>query len=273
MKKTIVREYRLQSPYIKAQQELTLAFLTDLHDQVTGEDGEKIFRLLEEQQPDLVLVGGDVIIGKRGCETEKAFGFLKKLSEKYPVYYASGNHEQRVIEHTEVYGDAGKEYETALKELPLVRLRNQKIQVEKNGIPLTIYGLEPEERFYDKGFRQKGMVEELKKRFGQPDSDRITVLLAHNPRYKREYLSWGADVTFSGHYHGGVMMLGKKRGAISPDFRIFPGECGGMHKKEERAVIVSAGLGEHTIPLRIHNPRELTILRISALQNEEMPVK
>ena len=80
MKKTIVREYRLQSPYIKEKQELTLAFLTDLHDQVTGEDGERIFQLLEKQHPDLVLVGGDVVVGKKGCETEKAFGFLKKLS-------------------------------------------------------------------------------------------------------------------------------------------------------------------------------------------------
>ena len=147
------------------------------------------------------------------------------------------------------------------------------MQVEKKGIPLTICGLEPDERFYEKGRRKEGMVEELEKRFGQPDPDRITILLAHNPRYKKEYLSWGATVTFCGHYHGGVMMLGKRRGAISPDFRLFPGECGGINKKGEHAVIVSAGLGEHTIPLRIHNPRELTILRICALQNRKMPVK
>lgn len=273
MKKTIVREYRLQSPYIKEKQELTLAFLTDLHDQVTGEDGERIFQLLEKQHPDLVLVGGDVVVGKKGCETEKAFGFLKKLSETYPVYYASGNHEQRIVEHPEIYGEVGKRYEAAVEELPLLRLRNRKVQVEKKGIPLTICGLEPDERFYEKGRRKEGMVEELEKRFGQPDPDRITILLAHNPRYKKEYLSWGATVTFCGHYHGGVMMLGKRRGAISPDFRIFPGECGGIHKKGEHAVIVSAGLGEHTIPLRIHNPRELTILRICALQNLKIPVK
>ena len=40
MKKTIVREYQLPSSCIKGKQELTIAFLTDLHDQVTGEDGE-----------------------------------------------------------------------------------------------------------------------------------------------------------------------------------------------------------------------------------------
>lgn len=273
MKKTIVREYQLPSSCIKGKQELTIAFLTDLHDQVTGEDGERIFHLLKEQEPDLVLVGGDVIVGKKGCDTSKAFAFLKRLSENYPVFYASGNHEQRISEHPEIYGEIGKNYEAALKELPLIRLRNQKVQLEKKGIPITVYGLELEEQFYDKGFRKDGMVKELKKHFGTPDTDRLTILLAHNPRYKKEYLSWGALMTFSGHYHGGVMMLGKKRGAIAPDFRIFPGECGGMHQKNGCAVIVSAGLGEHTIPVRIHNPRELTIVRISALQNEKMPVK
>ena len=206
-------------------------------------------------------------------DTSKAFAFLKRLSENYPVFYASGNHEQRISEHPEIYGEIGKNYEAALKELPLIRLRNQKVQLEKKGIPITVYGLEPEEQFYDKGFRKDGMIKELKKHFGIPDTDRLTILLAHNPRYKKEYLSWGASMTFSGHYHGGVMMLGKKRGAIAPDFRIFPGECGGMHQKNGCAVIVSAGLGEHTIPVRIHNPRELTIVRISALQNEKMPVK
>ena len=75
MKKTIVREYRLQFPYIKEKQELTLAFLTDLHDQVTGEDGERIFQLLEKQHPDLVLVGGDVVVGKRDVKQKKRLVF------------------------------------------------------------------------------------------------------------------------------------------------------------------------------------------------------
>ena len=75
MKKTIVREYRLQSPYIKEKQELTLAFLTDLHDQVTGEDGERIFQLLEKQHPDLVLVGGMSLSEKRDVKQKKRLVF------------------------------------------------------------------------------------------------------------------------------------------------------------------------------------------------------
>ena len=86
MKKTIVREYQLPSSCIKGKQELTIAFLTDLHDQVTGEDGERIFHLLKEQEPDLVLVGGDVIVGKKGCDTSKACAFLKRLSAEEALW-------------------------------------------------------------------------------------------------------------------------------------------------------------------------------------------
>ena len=64
-------------------------------------------------------------------------------------------------------------------------------------------------------------------------------------------------------------MLGKKRGAIAPDFRIFPGECGGMHQKNGCAVIVSAGLGDHHMPVRIGNPRELVVLHIGAGKKTE----
>lgn len=273
MKKTIVREYCLSSPYINNDQTLTIAFLTDLHDRTIGEEGERIFQMLKEQKPDLVLVGGDVIVGKKGCSTKKATAFVTKLSKQYRVYYGSGNHEQRVVSHPEIYGETGKEYEEILQKLPLTRLRNQESDIEIQGIPITIYGLEADEAFYEKGLRKKGMEEELKKQFGMPKKDRLTILLAHNPRYRKEYLSWGASLTFSGHYHGGVMMLGKKRGVISPDFRLLSGVCGGLHLKNGHAMIISAGLGEHTIPVRVHNPRELTIVRISSLQNGEISVK
>ena len=124
MKKTIqCGEYQLPSSCIKGKQELTIAFLTDLHDQVTGEDG-RIFHLLKEQEPDLVLVGGDVIVGKKGCDTSKAVAFLKRLSDNYPYFYASGIM-NNVFQNIRIYGRSGKP-QTALKELSLIRLRNQK---------------------------------------------------------------------------------------------------------------------------------------------------
>ena len=55
-----------------------------------------------------------------------------------------------------------------------------------------------------KGWYDKRAEEAL----GTPDTDRLTILLAHNPRYKKSIFLGSID-DISGHYHGGVMMLGK----------------------------------------------------------------
>lgn len=156
----------------------------------------------------------------------------------------------------------GERYDQAVKATKAVRLINERADIQVNGIPITIYGFDPDEKFYDKGFREKGMEEALGKEFGRPEQERYTILLSHTPRYGREYLNWGADLTLSGHYHGGVMMLGKKRGLVTPDFRLFSGFCGGIRSQGESHMIVSAGVGEHTIPTRIHNPREITLIEV-----------
>ena len=52
---------------------------------------------------------------------------------------------------------------------------------------------------------------------GQADSSVYTVLLAHNPDYFPQYAGWGADLTVSGHVHGGVARVPLwGRGVISP---------------------------------------------------------
>lgn len=269
MKNIIVREYKIESKEIACNQEIVIAFLTDLHNQTEGAAGDHLLSMLDMYQPDLVLVGGDVLIGKKDYPIEPAIAFMEKLSRKYRVYYANGNHEARIEKHPEIYGDMGKRYEDALDNLPLTRLKNQEVKITIGNVPICIYGFDPEERFFHKGLREKGMQEALEKTFGMPEKEGVSILLAHNPRYQKEYLSWGATVTLCGHYHGGVMMLGKKCGVITPDFCLFSRKCGGMKRIGDSSMIVSAGLGEHTIPLRIHNPRELTIVRLIALYKND----
>ena len=135
--------------------------------------------------------------------------------------------------------------------------------MEIGGCPITIYGLDLPEEYYRKGFRRKGMEGLLRETFGEPEKGRFTILLAHTPRYWREYLDWGASLTLSGHYHGGICLLGKRRGLITPDYRLLASECCGIRNRGDSSMIVSAGAGEHTVPVRIHNPREITLLEIA----------
>ncbi|MFR2718116.1 MAG: metallophosphoesterase [Ruminococcus sp.] len=262
-KKICIREYHLQcSRTLGKPGKLRLAFLTDLHNRTEGEEGERIWELLDSAAPDLVLVGGDVLVGKPGKDIRAAVDFIKALAARYPVWYANGNHEQRITKHPEEYGVMGEIYDQEMKKTSAVRLINERAKVEIRGIPVTIYGFEPEERYYEKGMRKKGIRKDLEKQFGAPEKDCYTILLSHHPRYGKEYLDWGADLTLSGHYHGGVWLLGKQRGLITPDYRPLAGFCCGMRSREDSHMIVSAGVGEHTIPIRLHNPREVTVIQI-----------
>lgn len=261
-RKIVIRRYHLNHRIKAGQGRFRIAFLTDLHNCTKDGDGERIMALLEKCRPDLVLVGGDMLVGKVHGEIQPAIQFMKCLAEKYTVFYANGNHEQRISRNPEKYGDMGEKYDHEIAKTKAVRLINQRADLELQGIPVTVYGFEPDEHYYDKGFRKKGMVEELEKTFGKPEPDRYTILLSHTPAYGREYLQWGADLTLSGHYHGGVVLLGKKRGLATPDFHIFSEYCCGIRSSNTFSMIVSAGLGEHSVPVRIFNPRELTIVDV-----------
>lgn len=76
------------------------------------------------------------------------------------------------------------------------------------------------------------------------------MLLAHNPMFFSVYKEWGADLTFSGHLHGGYIRIPGIGGVISPQFQLFPKYDRGIFEEEGHTLCVSAGLGDHTISPR-----------------------
>ena len=64
--------------------------------------------------------------------------------------------------------------------------------------------------------------------------------------------------------HGGVLRFSRHIGTISPQLMPFPRYCCGDFYQDGQCMIVSAGLGEHTMPLRIHNPRELIFIEMKS---------
>lgn len=263
MKKIIIKEYNLKSRIKANGAILRIVFLTDIHNKFYGESGKQLWKHIRLANPDLVLVGGDVLVGKAGAPVKDAAQFMKRLSEEYTVFYTNGNHEQRMSEYTEHFGDMSERYEKALEGGKFVKLGNESAEVEIKGIPLVIYGLVPPFEFYERGRKKRDMEALLQETFQKPDKNRYTILLSHSPQYTPDYLAWGADLTLCGHYHGGVIRFSEKRGLVAPDYRIFSPYCGGLHTLKDANVIISAGAGEHTIPLRINNPREVTLVKIA----------
>lgn len=253
----VVRKYEATDKRIRKP--CRAVVIADLHNKRYGKNNERLLAAIREQQPDIVLIAGDIITAKPGRGQETALQLLRELSGEYPVYYGNGNHEQRLKLYPKVYGDMAERYAAALKEMGIAPLVNAHVELREYGI--AVYGAEID-KFYYKRFRVMKMEPDyLPEVLGQAPGDMYTVLLAHNPDYFPQYAAWGADLTLSGHVHGGVARVpfwGK--GVIAPTLRLFPKYDGGIYEADGAVMILSRGLGAHTIPIRAFNPGELWVV-------------
>ncbi len=238
-----------------------LVFLSDLHNQVYGRGNSRLLRAVRNAEPEVILAGGDMLVGKAGRSYEAAADFVRQMSSICPVYYANGNHEQRMKEMPECYGQDYFEYKAKLEEAGVHFLENDSAEIRLGRLPVRITGLEIPLSCYGrlgKGELNKKQVEE---RIGKRKPSVYEILLAHNPVYMKTYFKWGADLVLSGHFHGGIVRIPGITGIISPGFRIFPRYSGGIYKEGTQTAVVSKGLGSHTIPIRLFNPAEVVVLR------------
>ncbi|MCM1045284.1 MAG: metallophosphoesterase [Candidatus Gastranaerophilales bacterium] len=262
----VVREYAFRDSRIRRG--VRAVVLADLHNKQYGRDNERLTAAIRKAAPDLILVAGDLLTARPGVSFEPALHLLAELAAEYPIYYGNGNHEHRLGLYPDVYGDMGSRYEAALAELGIRPLVNAHVQLADCGI--AVYGAQIDRRFY-KRFRVQPMdADYLEGILGRVDKSVYNILLAHNPDYFPQYAEWGADLALAGHVHGGIVRIpfvGK--GVASPGIRLFPKYDGGRFDEGGSTMLVSRGLGTHTIPVRLFNPGELLVLDFQAGQAPE----
>lgn len=253
----VVRRLELCDRRIKKP--LRAVVLADLHNKRYGKKNEILLAAIREQNPDIILIAGDILTAQPGKTMEPALHLLRELAGEFAVYYGNGNHEQRVKLYPQTYGDMAEKYGQALRDMGVAPLVNSYVALEECGI--TVYGAEISKKYY-KRFQENRMEEGyMRKLLGTPDNGRYTVLLAHNPDYFQDYVRWGADLTVAGHVHGGVIRVPFwGRGVISPSLKLFPKYDGGIFREGKAVMLLSRGLGMHTIPVRLFNPGELWVI-------------
>lgn len=257
-------EYELNTKKLPADSEgFTFVMLADLHNNTYGPDNERLLAAIEVQKPDAILVAGDMLVAHAGQSFAPALHLLQALRIKgYPVFYGNGNHEYRMRIYPETYGTMYRDYTVPLRECGVVFLENERTVFSKKGSQVTIYGFELDRRYYKKLGQSRFEAEELTEALGEPDESRYNILLAHNPVYFDAYADWGADLSLSGHLHGGIIRIPGIGGVITPQARLFPKYDAGHFQKDGRHLIVSRGLGTHTVNLRIFNPAELAVIHL-----------
>ncbi|MCR4616591.1 MAG: metallophosphoesterase [Lachnospiraceae bacterium] len=250
-------KYKYTHPAIKKN--FTAVVLSDLHNKRFGKDNEKLINAIDVLSPDIILIAGDMINGHPHENIEGTVSFLKNLASKYPVYYENGNHEMRLDLYRDKYGDQYDEFCGSIKEFGIKLLVNERVTLEDYGV--TVIGSEINKKHY----KRMGIVPmeegELLKELGAPDENTCNILLAHNPDFFEDYVDYGADIVFSGHVHGGIVRIPIiNKGILSPNATFFPKYYQGEYKKGETTMIVSRGLGFHTIPFRMFNPGDLVVV-------------
>lgn len=252
--------YTINSPRIPAEfNGCRIAHLSDLHGALYGPDNRLLLNRIDEARPHLIAMTGDM-----ADEKDRAVpGFIdlcRRLVKRYPVYYITGNHEQSLS------ADVLSGLLSELRKMGIRILENNWTTISRKGAFLKLYGLVTPMVYYKDPLGEyiKGIhfsAEDTKNALGSFDNSCYTVLLSHNPLYYPSYRDWGADLTLSGHIHGGIIRIPGLGGLLSPDLSLFPKYDGGLFEEEGKHLVVSRGLGNNFL-VRVFNPPELVIIAL-----------
>ncbi len=254
--------YHIQSKKIKSA--VTIVMLADLHNQLYGNNNEILLGEIEKLSPDFVCLAGDMLIGHTQIPYEAGQQTVIELAKQYPVFYGLGNHESRMKHDVAIYGTRYEEYMEPIEKLEAKVLVNENAEFFVGENKFRIYGYDLPNKYFKKFNRYVFEKTQVEEGVGACDTanDCYNILLAHNPVYFEQYAQWGADLTLSGHLHGGIIRLPLIGGVITPQAKLFPRYSAGKYTIGEKYMIVSRGLGTHTIPIRINNKPELSVIHL-----------
>jgi predicted MPP superfamily phosphohydrolase len=265
----VIRRYEVKTDKLKG--DMTFVLLADLHGYTYGRNNEKLIRAIDEVHPDAILCAGDMFTArciKGKVHTKAGANVLTELAGRYPVFAANGNHEEKIKRYTGEFGNLFDRYKESLKRAGVTYLENETVSFDQAGScsgRIRITGLELELAYFRKVKKLKLDPSHLKGKIGElkgSDADAFNILIAHNPQYFQEYANWGADLSVSGHVHGGIIRLPLLGGVISPAIVLFPKYDGGKFEKDGRTMILTRGLGTHTIHVRMFNPAEVSVITV-----------
>lgn len=258
----IVKE---ELPLLNLQKECRFVLVSDVHNKVYGEKNAPFIKAVKKINPDFIVLAGDLVTSKVGEDMTPGLELVRTLGKDYKIYYALGNHESKIKERRDQFGDQFDQLKKKLVFQNMILLENKSSEIPEYNIRIT--GLELSLEYFAH-FRLKKMEEGyLENTIGTADSSKCNILIAHNPDYFPEYAKWGANLVLSGHVHGGIMRLPLLGGVIAPSYRLFPKYDGGIYRENGSVMLLGRGMGSHTLPFRFFNPAQLYVVTLKPCRN------
>ena len=244
---------------------LKIALITDLHNTPYGENQKELLEELELANPDVILIGGDIIDDMEKLDHAKEF--LAGISKTYTTGYVSGNHEFWTGE-----ADAIKEM---IGSYGVFVLEGNAMELDLKEENITIVGID------DPEVGEEAFAQQLEASATAIPKDNFSVLLTHRPERIETYLEYDFDLILAGHAHGGQWRIPYViNGVFAPNQGIFPKYAGGLYAFDKTHLdkthldkthqvksfmVVSRGLARNNMKIpRIFNRPELVILHITS---------
>ena len=209
---------------------------------------------MQAAKPDLIAVCGDLADEHSGVDFVPAL--MRGLVAIAPTYYVSGNHEWAaglMPALRQIFQQMGVTY-----------LRNTAVTAERGGDTIVLAGIDDPNGYADQKTPEQ-VAADVYGTYGEP----FWLLLAHrNNLFSGEYCRLGADLTLSGHGHGGIWRLPFTDGLLDTNLNWFPSFTSGFyHCTDEDCagaeVFVSRGLGNSPKwALRLFNRPQLAVITL-----------
>jgi len=230
-----------------------IVHISDLHNKLFGKAQERLLEKIRAVSPDIIVITGD-LIDRRKFDLETAMVFVRGAVKIAPVYYVSGNHE--------AWSGAYSNISQALKSSGVHVLDDTKTTLVKGKGKIEILGLSDPD-FLRYSYLDGTNTSKLKEHLERLSDDAIfQILLCHRPELFDIYVRENLDLIFSGHAHGGQVRIPFVGGLVAPDQGLFPKYTAGAYTKNQSTLIVSRGLGNSIIPIRIFNRPEIVVVTL-----------
>ncbi|MET3576836.1 metallophosphoesterase [Bhargavaea ullalensis] len=245
---TVTRHTIADSRLPEALDGLRIVQLSDVHDSEFGKAQEDLVEAVRKERPDCIFITGDFIDSNR-FDLKKSMAMIPGLTGIADVFYVTGNHEAASNEVGAVTG--------ALSDAGVHVLRNESVMVGRGDGRFAVTGIDDPLMGAGGAGEDAHAAEALVEAAAGIPEDVYQVLLAHRPEQLDLYAEAGVPLAFSGHAHGGQVRLPFIGGLIAPGQGWLPDLTSGVHEQGGTRIVISRGLGNSIVPLRVLNPPEI----------------
>lgn len=206
---------------------------------------ERLVRMINESEPDLVAIVGDLVDGTVS-ELGAAVEPLQDLAAREGSFFVTGNHEY--------FTHDTDEWLHELERLGVVPLRNESTPIRRAGATFALLGVN------DVAGARSSNPPDFDRAMAGVGPSQATVLLAHQPVQVSEAAERGIDLQLSGHTHGGQMWpFHHIVSAVQPSIA-------GLSTVGDTQLYVTRGAGFWGPPVRIGAPPDISVLTLHADQ-------